>query len=98
MIKITHLISCEIPKSGFERLYFFVEKDGKFFWGDDKSSIGPIDIERWMKDGSVIKLARPIQIDEKESLFVGVEDGPAIYSWSSAEEKKLIGKVKDLCP
>ena len=77
MINITHLISTEIPKNGFERLFFFTEKNGKFFWGTDNNTIGSINIERWMKDGSVVQLVEPILINDEESFLFRIN----LVSW-----------------
>ena len=96
MLKITHLINVEVPTNGNITLqYFFTQKDNEFFFGTDNNSIGLPDLKRWTKNNEVYELKNPIELDEKEQLYIGGES-PILYKVKKGESPKPFGKLYDL--
>lgn len=89
-------MNVEIPTNGKITLqYFFIKKDNEFFFGTDNNSIGLSDLKRWTKDNQVYELKNPIELDEREQLYIGGEN-QTIYKVRKGETPKPFGNLHDL--
>jgi hypothetical protein len=101
---ITHIIVPEeLPKEGFDQLFYYTTKDknlkdGKFYWGRGKNSFSEDFIKRLLDKKAIQKInpsKYPLLIKESETLFITSHGN--IYKSGSFFPfifKKKIGKLE----
>lgn len=67
---IAYLVVDKLPSSGYCKLLFYTEKNGKYYWGTGNNSFSLGEMQEKESRGVILKLPKPKPLEEKMGVWI----------------------------